>query len=71
MDLVVEVVCLLNDVKELLRKFVVVLETLYATVDVIVVVVLHDGVDLVLGLVSVPQVYELRVRHEENVIVEV
>ena len=67
---VIEVMGSLNDVQELFGQFVVIFQSLHSSVDVVVVVILNNGVDLVLCFVSLPQVDELRVCHEKYIIVK-
>jgi len=58
------------NVQELFWELVVVLEPFNASIDVIIVVFLYDGVDLVVGLIGLPKVDEFGVCHEKDVVVK-
>lgn len=69
-DFIVEVMGSLDNVKKLFWEFIVVLKSFYTTVNVVVIVVLDDGIDFVFGFVCLPQAHELRIGHKEDVIIE-
>jgi hypothetical protein len=69
-NFVIKIMRSFNDVKHLLRKFEIVLESFDSSINVFIVVILNNIINLILGFAALPQVEEFGVGHEKDVIVK-
>jgi hypothetical protein len=53
-NLIVKVMGSFNDIQHLLGQFIVILKSLDSSVDVVIVVILDDGIDFILVLLFLP-----------------